>query len=130
MPHRSTPGRRLAPPGKGLTADLVGIGLLVGGEASDDPDIEEALLRASKEGMLRGDLRVLAVLVTGFGVHSGRVDAGKLSRLVAAQRPTRGPGTVTTVTSGPTGTPGRPILRSSQLEYRTPPGRVLRTRRG
>jgi predicted RNase H-like HicB family nuclease len=63
--------------------------MLVGGEASDGPDIEETLLQASEEGMLRGDLRVLAVLVTWFGVHSGRVDARKLSRLVAAQRPTR-----------------------------------------
>jgi hypothetical protein len=56
--------------------------MLVGGAASRDPNIEDTLLAASLEGMERGDLRVLAVLVTWFGVHSG-VNADRLTRLVA-----------------------------------------------
>jgi hypothetical protein len=64
---------------------MVGIGMLVGGIASPAPDLEATLVRASIEGMERGDLRVLAVLVTWFGVHAARVDAGRLTRLVAMQ---------------------------------------------
>jgi hypothetical protein len=57
--------------------------MLVGGAGSRDPNIEDTLLAASLEGMERGDLRVLAVPVTWFGVHSGRVNADRLTRLVA-----------------------------------------------
>ena len=65
-----------------LTANLVGIGMLVGGEGSAAPNIEDTLLFASVEGMLRDDLRVLAVLVTWFGVHAARINADRLTRLV------------------------------------------------
>lgn len=64
---------------------MVGIGMLVGEVASPDPDLEATLARASIEGLERDDLRVLAVLVTWFGVHSGRVNADRLTRLVALQ---------------------------------------------
>jgi hypothetical protein len=64
---------------------MVGIGMLVGGEGSPSPDLEVTLVRTSVEGMDRGDLRVLAVLVTWFGMHSGRVNADRLARLVATQ---------------------------------------------
>jgi hypothetical protein len=64
---------------------MVGIGMLVGGVASPTPDLEATLVRASIEGMERGDLRVPAVLVTWFGVHAARVDADRLTRLVATQ---------------------------------------------
>lgn len=77
------PGR--SPSGDALTADLVGIGLLVGGEGSSDPNIEDTLLFASIDGMERDDLRVLAVLVTWFGVHAAHVNADRLTRLVAMQ---------------------------------------------
>lgn len=72
-----------SPSGNALTADLVGIGLLVGGEGASDPNIEDTLLFASVEGMERDDLRVLAVLVTWFGVHAAHVNADRLTRLVA-----------------------------------------------
>jgi hypothetical protein len=68
-----------------LTADMVGIGMLVGGEGSPSPDLEATLVRASVEGMDHGDLRVLAVLVTWFGVHSACVNADRLTQLVALQ---------------------------------------------
>ena len=61
---------------------MVGIGMLVGGVASPAPDLEVTLVRASIEGMEHGDLRVLAVLVTWFGVHAAGVDADRLTRLV------------------------------------------------
>jgi hypothetical protein len=83
MAHRRAIAPAQAASGDVLTADLVGIGMLVGGEGSRDPNIEDTLLFASVEGMDRGDLRVLAVLVTWFGVHSGRVNVDRLTRLVA-----------------------------------------------
>jgi len=89
MAHRRAIARAQAPSGDALTADLVGIGLLVGGEGSRDPNIEDTLLAASVEGLEHGDLRVLTVLVTWFGVHSGRVNADRLTRLVALQESKR-----------------------------------------
>ena len=89
MAHSRALAPALAPSTDALTADMVGIGMLVGGEGSRDPNIEDTLLFASVEGMERGDLRVLAVLVTWIGVHSGRVNAGRLTRLVALQESKR-----------------------------------------
>lgn len=83
MAHRRAIAPAQAASGDALTADLVGIGMLVGGTGSGDPNIEDTLIAASLEGMERGDLRVLAVLVTWFGVHSGRVNVDRLTRLVA-----------------------------------------------
>ena len=78
-----TPAR--SPSGDALTADLVGIGLVVGGEGSRDPNVEDTLLFASVEGLERDDLRVLAVLVTWFGFHAAHVNADRLTRLVTLQ---------------------------------------------
>jgi hypothetical protein len=50
-----------------------------------DPNIDDALVLASREAMENHDLRVLAVLVTWFGVHSARVNADRLTHLAAAQ---------------------------------------------
>jgi hypothetical protein len=89
MAHSRALAPAQAPSTDALTADMVGIGMLVGGEASRDPNIEDTLLFASVEGMERDDLRVLAVLVTWFGVHSSRVNADRLTRLVALQESKR-----------------------------------------
>ncbi len=89
MAHSRALAPALAPSTDKLTADMVGIGMLVGGEGARDPNIEDTLLFASHEGMERGDLRVLAVLATWFGVHSGRVNADRLTRLVALQESKR-----------------------------------------
>lgn len=85
MAHSRAMAPAHSPSGDALTTDLVGIGLLVGGQGSRDPNIEDTLLAASVEGMERDDLRVLAVLVTWFGVHAARVNADRLTRLVAMQ---------------------------------------------
>lgn len=82
MAHRRAIAAAQAASGDALTADLVGIGMLVGGAGSRDPNVEDTILAASLEGMVRGDLRILAVLVTWFGLHSGRVNADRLTRLV------------------------------------------------
>ena len=68
---------------------MVGIGILVGGVASSAPDLEATLVQASIEGMERDDLRVLAVLVTWFGIHSTHINADRLTRLVALQESKR-----------------------------------------
>jgi hypothetical protein len=85
MAHNRAIAPVRSPSGDALTADLVGIGVLVGGEGSRDPNIEDTLLAASVEGLERDDLRVLAVLVTWFGVHAAHVNADRLTRLVALQ---------------------------------------------
>ncbi|MCM2334321.1 MAG: hypothetical protein NDI82_10285 [Anaeromyxobacteraceae bacterium] len=68
---------------------MVGIGMLVGGVASPDPDLEATLVRASIEGMEHDDLRVLAVLVTWFGAHAAHFNADRLTRLVVQQKSKR-----------------------------------------
>ena len=89
MAHSRSLAPAEAPSAQVLTADMIGIGMLFGGEASSDPNIEDTLLFASLAGMERGDLRVLAVLVTWFGVHSARVNADRLTRLVGEQESMR-----------------------------------------
>lgn len=89
MAHSRAIAPARAQSGDALTADLVGIGLHLGGEGSRDPNIEDTLLAASIEGLERDDLRLLAVLVTWFGVHSAHVNADRLTRLLALQASTR-----------------------------------------
>jgi hypothetical protein len=64
---------------------MVGIGMGFAAPAGVEPNIEDTLFFASVEAMERDDLRVLAVLVTWFGVHARWVNADRLTRLVAAQ---------------------------------------------
>jgi len=66
-----------------LTAAMVGIGMELAAPAASDPNIEDALLFASAEAMDHGDLRVLALLVSWFGVHHSWVNADRLTRLIA-----------------------------------------------
>jgi hypothetical protein len=89
MAHRRAIAPAQAPSGDALTANLVGIGMLVGGEGSRDPNIEDTLVAASVEGLERDDLRVLAVLVTWFGIHAAHVNADRLTQLVALQESKR-----------------------------------------
>ena len=67
-----------------LTRDMAGIGLILGGRANHDANIEDTLLRASEEGTVRGDLRVLAVLTTWLGLHGARVNVDRIRKLVEA----------------------------------------------
>jgi hypothetical protein len=65
-----------------LTTALVGIGFnLAARRPKREPNIEDTLLFAAVEGMESADLRVLALLVTWFGVHSAWVNAERLTRL-------------------------------------------------
>jgi hypothetical protein len=72
-----------------LTSAMAGIGMRFAASPAPDPNIEDTLLFASIEAMERHDLRVLAVLVTWFGVHAPWVNADRLTRIVAAHEPAR-----------------------------------------
>src|SRR6266404_5296060 len=73
-----------APEPDALTSAMVGIGIRLTAKTSEpEPNIEDTLLFASIEGMEKDDLRVLAILVTWFGVHCARVNADRLTKLAA-----------------------------------------------
>lgn len=69
--------------GADLSAAMVGIGMLFAAEPTPNPNIEDTLLAASMEGMERDDLRVLAILMTWLEVHAARINADRLTVLVA-----------------------------------------------
>ena len=72
-----------------LTSRLAGIGMNFAATPARDANIEDTIVLASMEGMEKPDLRVLAVLVTWFGIHSPWVNADRLTKLVSAQSSTR-----------------------------------------
>jgi hypothetical protein len=69
-----------------LTAAMVGIGMNFAAQGAKDPNIEDTLLFASLEALENDDLRVLAVLVTWFGVHCSWVNADRLTKLANASK--------------------------------------------
>lgn len=75
--------------GDELTPALVGIGINLAASEASNPNIEDVLLAASIEGLERGDLRVLSLLVTWLGVHAPWINADRLTALVRAQCSTR-----------------------------------------
>lgn len=79
----TTPEGALA--AEALTRDMAGIGMNLGGRANNEANIEDTLLRASEEGMDRGDLRVLAVLTTWLGLHGARVNVDRIRKLLEAR---------------------------------------------
>lgn len=72
-----------------LTAAMVGIGMKFDGKVNSDVNIEDTLLLASIEGMQHDDLRVLAVLTSWLGIHSSKINADRLTRLVSPMLPER-----------------------------------------
>ena len=72
-----------------LTGAMVGIGMNFASRANPNANIEDTLLFSSIEGMERDDLRVLAILVTWFGVHAPWVNADRLTKLVSDIRAPR-----------------------------------------
>jgi hypothetical protein len=68
-----------------LTAAMVGIGIELAAPPALDPNIEDTLIFASAEAMDGGDLRILALLVSWFGVHHVWVNADRLTKLVATR---------------------------------------------
>jgi hypothetical protein len=72
-----------------LTSQLVGIGMNFAAPPAHDPNIEDSIVFASIEGMEKQDLRVLAMLVTWFGIHAPWVNADRLTTLAGAQSSAR-----------------------------------------
>jgi hypothetical protein len=72
-------------PADALTSRMVGIGMNFAASPVLDANIEDTILFASIEGVEKHDLRVLAVLVTWFGMHASWVNADRLTKLVAGQ---------------------------------------------
>jgi len=72
-----------------LTSCMAGIGMNFTAVPSADPNIEDTILFASVEGVENYDLRVLAVLVTWFGIHAPWVNADRLTKIVEAQSSSR-----------------------------------------
>lgn len=89
MAYRRSTTAVALPKGDALTRACVGIGMLFAARAERDANIEDTLLAASVEGMDRGDLRMLAVLVTWLGIHHERINADRLVRAVTATRSPR-----------------------------------------
>ncbi len=71
--------------GNKLTSDLVGIGFrLAAPTPNEEPNIEDTLVAASIEGIVREDFRVLALLVDWLSIHVDRVNVDRLTKLVAS----------------------------------------------
>jgi hypothetical protein len=68
---------------------MAGVGMRFAAAPAPDPNIEDTLLFASIEAMENQDLRVLAILVTWFGVHAPWVNADRLTKIAAAQASAR-----------------------------------------
>ena len=79
----------ISPESDALTSAMVGIGMNFAAPRIADPNIEDTLLFSSIEGMDHHDLRVLAVLVTWFGIHAPWVNADRLTKIVATQTSSR-----------------------------------------
>ena len=75
--------------GRNRSGALAGIGFGLAAEPQADANIEDTLLAASVDGMERGKLRVLAMLVGWLEAHAARVNADRLVRLVKASESTR-----------------------------------------
>jgi len=65
-----------------LERRMAGIGMSIAAEPDWSAEIESTLFDASVAGMDEGDLRLLSLLTTWFGVHHARVNADRLVRLV------------------------------------------------
>src|SRR5689334_5517821 len=67
--------------GNQLTADMVGIGMKFSGKPSHAPNIEDTLIAASIEGV-NGDYRVMSLLVDWLDIHSPRINANRLIKII------------------------------------------------
>lgn len=85
MVFSRVPGPAETPDRDTLTAAMVGIGMELAAPAASDPNIEDTLVFASAEAMDGSELRILALLVSWFGVHHAWVNADRLIKLVASR---------------------------------------------
>jgi hypothetical protein len=68
---------------------MVGIGMRFAARAQREPNIEDTLIAASIEGVVRDDLRVLAILTTWIQVHHPWINADRLWRGIEQQSDAR-----------------------------------------
>ena len=68
--------------GDELTSHLIGIGFRLTGNGASHINIENTIFSASVEGM-EGDLRILSLLVDWIDIHSERINADRLFRLIS-----------------------------------------------
>jgi hypothetical protein len=83
MGFRRKAAPAVAPDHAALTSAMTSIGMRFSATADTEANLEDTIYFASVAGVDGDDLRVLAVLVTWFGVHHARVNADRLTRLVA-----------------------------------------------
>jgi len=84
MPFSRELAPKLIPDSEALTSAMVGIGMGFAAAAVGEPNIEDTMFFASVEAIDRNDLRVVAMLVSWFGVHHEWVHADRLTKLVLA----------------------------------------------
>ncbi|OGQ09137.1 MAG: hypothetical protein A2138_12005 [Deltaproteobacteria bacterium RBG_16_71_12] len=61
---------------------MTSIGMVFAARRDTAANIEDTLVAASERGLLRDDLRTLAILVTWLGVHTRMINADRLVRLI------------------------------------------------
>lgn len=71
------------PQGDELTSHLIGIGIRLNGRAKRNGNIEDLLVASSLEG-LAGDGRLLSLLIDWIEIHSARINADRLVKMVIA----------------------------------------------
>ena len=89
MPHSYTFMPPPPPQRETLTALMAGIGMAFEAEPDPSGNIEDVLLWASEDGMLREEMRTLSVLTTWLEVHHARLRADRLVRIVRAHQSPR-----------------------------------------
>ena len=77
------------PQGEELTQAMVGIGMNFAADPAENPNIEDTLIAASKDGMEKDDLRVLSVLVNWLGTHHPWINVDRLIRALSKGKSTR-----------------------------------------
>jgi hypothetical protein len=83
MPFKRRSSPIAEPDHERLTSAMVAIGMRFAASPDPHANLEDTIYFASIEGIDKGDLRVLAVLVTWFGVHHPRINVDRLTKLVA-----------------------------------------------
>src|SRR3990172_13362368 len=63
-----------------ITEAMTSIGMVFAARRAPAANIEDTLVAASERGLLRDDLRTLAILVTWLGVHTRMINADRLRR--------------------------------------------------
>lgn len=89
MAYKRAVATEVLPVGDELTRAMVGIGMRFAARGQREPNIEDTLIAASIEGLVRDDLRVLAILTTWIQVHYPWINADRLWRGVEQQSDTR-----------------------------------------